>query len=91
MGFYINPPEGTKEQWLEKHGEQTRGPAGSHRSGTAVLVCLVDNGAFAAAAICYSKRELEAFTYASDMRPKQWFWVEEQKLAPFMHGQEIEQ
>ncbi len=37
------------------------------------LVCVVNNGPFAAAAHCYDKRELVDFSIASDTRPKRWF------------------
>lgn len=36
------------------------------------LVCVVDNGPFAAAGYCYDKREFEDFSYPGDIRPKQW-------------------
>jgi len=42
-------------------------------------VCLVDNGAFTAAAVCYDERELEAFK-RDDGRRKAWFQVHKDDL-----------
>jgi hypothetical protein len=36
------------------------------------LVCVVDNGHFAAAGYCDSEKEFDAFTYHADNRPKTW-------------------
>lgn len=90
MGFYINPKDGTsKEQWLDTHGKRIPRPD-KHREGSSIAICLVDNGAFTAAAIAYNQRELEAFQYPGDYRRKQWWHVPEASLAEFLHGQEIE-
>ncbi len=43
-------------------------------------VVLMDNGPFTAAGVCYSKRELEAFTDSSDSRPKKYYLVKIEKL-----------
>lgn len=37
------------------------------------LVCVVDNGMFAAAGYCYDEQEFEEFTYSKDTRTKAWF------------------
>lgn len=36
------------------------------------LVCVVDNGHFAAAGYCDSEEEFEVFAYDADNRPKTW-------------------
>ena len=38
------------------------------------LVCVVDNGPFAAAAWCYNEQEFKNFTHPSDNRSKTWMW-----------------
>ena len=86
MGYYINPPEGTKEEWLENNGLEVMGPAWAllatnfpglmnHLEGRGVYVCLVDNGPFTAAAVAYSEAEFNAFNHPSDYRPKKWYVV----------------
>ena len=52
MGFYVNPPDMTKEEWLQKHGQVTETPAWPVPEGT-ILVCLVKNPTFTAAGIAY--------------------------------------
>lgn len=89
MGYYINPPDCSKEQWLEANG------TGISMPGTALAnwdytarqlpVCLVDNGAFTAAGIAYCEREAEAFAY-TDGRRKRWYAVDKAKLEQFCHG-----
>lgn len=77
MGYYINPTDRTKEQWLAKHG-QLASPsdliADDH-----CLVCLVDNGAFTAAGVCYDKYEQDAFSLP-DERPRWWYAVSRSAL-----------
>lgn len=90
MGFYINPKDMTKEEFLRKHGTRLASVPERHRSTNDVLVCLVDNGAFTAAGICYSQSERDAFAYPDDTRPKQWWSVPISAIEEFMHGQEIE-
>lgn len=36
------------------------------------LVCVVDNGAFGAAAYAFDEREMKVFQYHGDYRPKVW-------------------
>jgi hypothetical protein len=46
------------------------------------LVCVVDNGLFAAAGYCYSQEEFIAFTRPSDSRRKSWFkWDKAEQYA----------
>jgi len=83
MGVYINPPDCTKEQWLKDHGVLLLlQPKWELIEGTGMLpVALVFNVAFTAAAICYSKREMEAYTPTKeDLRLRLWFLVKESSL-----------
>lgn len=62
MGFYINPPNMTKEEWLRRNGEMIDPvTAQSHSVGERVVVCLVDNGLFTAAGIAYDDKERDDF------------------------------
>ncbi|HNX08453.1 MAG TPA: hypothetical protein PKL96_12785 [Bacteroidales bacterium] len=46
------------------------------------LVCVVDNGHFAAAGYCYNEREFDDFNYSGDHRPKRWFvWDKVEQFA----------
>lgn len=81
MGIYINPKDCTKEEWLEKNGTRYLHFAPFFlEDGKELPVCLVDNGPFTAAAICYSRHELEAFNRFDDTRPKKWYSVSKEKL-----------
>lgn len=88
MGYYINPPNMTKEEWLAFNGRKLSGAPARHRFEDDVAVCLLDNGAFTAAGICYSQQELEAFQ-GSDGRRRRWFYVHREKiykLHPYFEG-----
>lgn len=62
MGFYINPSNMTKEEWLRRNGEMIDPvTASEHSAGDQVVVCLVDNGPFTAAGIAYDDRERDEF------------------------------
>lgn len=62
MGFYINPLNMTKEEWLRRNGVPVNHlTAQNHHAGDRVVVCLVDNGAFTAAGIAYDDRERDEF------------------------------
>lgn len=74
MGFYIDPRNETKEEWLAKRGEDIHGEPSFHRLDDLVTVCLVDNGGFTAAAIAVDQRERDRFAYP-DGRRKRWFLV----------------
>jgi hypothetical protein len=85
MGYYINPPNETKEAWLNTNGVKvSRAEALAHNFADDTLpVCLVNNGAFTAAGIAYSPAELDAFSEVGDPRPKVWFIVSKQALKPY--------
>jgi len=87
MGKYINPKDMSKEDFLLKHGLNVT-PNDIHHfnnfNGRRLPVCLVNNGGFTAAAICDDARELEAFTFPDDHRPKRWFLVERTKLSDYL-------
>ena len=77
MGYYIQGPERGKGKYLEE--EYHAVPCNVHEAYLAVghvslvPVCVVDNGAFDAAAVAYSSEEFECFSYHGDVRPKQWY------------------
>ena len=73
MGYYINPPDREKEDWLLEHGQQVNDPTWPAPKGL-VPVCLVDNGSFTVAAIVYDEREFQEFV-RPDSRPRTWFYV----------------
>lgn len=89
MGFYINPPDMSKEDFLTTQGTLYDHLPMFHRDEDLVTICLVDNGAFTAAAICYNQDEYEVFEIY-DGRPKKWFGVNIEKLAPYINPELIE-
>lgn len=87
MGFYINPPDMTKEDWLIKHNVKifTTPPSfESIREKNLILICLVDNGLFTTAGICYSQREIDAFNQPKDLRLKLWCCVPQEEVFKLM-------
>lgn len=84
MGAYINPPNGDdKILWLMQHATE----AHSHDPQTLMEqcpidnlpVCLVDNGAFQAAAIGFNAEEVKEFA-VPDGRMKLWYYAPIEKL-----------
>ena len=79
MGAYINPPDESKEDFLEREGADLfpvafkSVPEGHH------AVCLMDNGLFTAAGIAFDEREFNEFA-REDGRRKYWFTVPIEKL-----------
>ncbi len=70
MGYYINPPNETKEEWLNDNGMEVTDPSWDalpnfrpteFQDDDGVYVCLVDNGPFTAAGICYNEAEFNEF------------------------------
>lgn len=86
MGFYINPRNMTKEEWLARNGTSiTPQHAKIHSAGDDILVCLVQNDGFSAAGIAYDDRERDAFFYpdSGEQRPKKWFLVKREMAREF--------
>jgi hypothetical protein len=77
MGLYINPPQESKETFLDQYGRMItlRDFQSFDLTSKEVPVCLVDNGPFTAAAIAYSKMEIAAFTDPTDYRLKEYWAV----------------
>ncbi len=83
MGYYINPPDTTKEAFLSMHGKLLDGPPTNYCDGDKLAVCLVDNGIFTAAAIAYCQEELQEFSRTDDYRPKKWYYVTRDDLKSY--------
>lgn len=79
MGYYVNPKNESKESFLSREGELITTPQWPEDS-TKVVVCLVDNGFFKAAGICFSRNELNAFTDPSDRRQRSYYLIDKSKL-----------
>jgi hypothetical protein len=80
MGYYINPKDCTKEDWLDRYGRSiTAAHAKAHTAGSDVAVCLVDNGEFTAAGIAFDDRERDQFA-RPDGRPKKWYLASRELL-----------
>lgn len=77
MGIYINPKGQTKESFLLEHGREVPQPNFLQPINPAksdeVLVCLVKNSFFTAAAVAFDQAELEEFVQPEDKRKKIWY------------------
>lgn len=83
MGYYINPPSETKEEFLEREGVEID-LIDVAITLDAVPVCLVDNGWFTAAGIAHDDRTLTEFTAnPEDHRPRRYFAVPRNVLKPY--------
>jgi len=76
MGVYLNTdtvigPMDKAKDLIENHGAIIIDQPVTLPSESAV-VCVVSNGGFDAAALCYSQTELVEFTEPNDLRPKIW-------------------
>lgn len=86
MGYYINPQDMDKPEWLQLHGTRLPAAPTSFMTEHGVAVCLIDNGGFFAAGIAYDQRELEAFARpdSRDQRDKRWYAVSRKDLEEVM-------
>ncbi|GEM_PF-1818007 len=75
MGEYVNPRGESKESFLDREGNEVDKIVWEEIPVGNIPVIYVDNGPFSAAAIAYSKCELEVFTSPGDYRPKRFYLV----------------
>lgn len=78
MGYYIecNYPTGKATQIVALGGRVIDRPTSFNTiSDDDVLICVVENGPFDAAAVCYCESEFEEFGYSGDSRPKTWMLI----------------
>lgn len=80
MGFYINVINGNAVPSRGKVDFLLNNVEGSKKISPPIqweenLVCVVNNGAFEAAAYAYSKEEMDVFLYHTGDRPTQWLTV----------------
>lgn len=81
MGYYVNPPDESKESFLSRNGIPISvGLKWADLPKGSLPVVLVHNGPFTAAAIAYSEAELKVFSDPSDRRQKKYFVVKVEKL-----------
>lgn len=85
MGYYIDPPDMTKEAFLLTKGELLDKAPTIYKDGDRLAVCLINNRTFTAAGIMFSPRELQAFSDPNDHRAKCWFYVSREDLLPYYH------
>lgn len=87
MGYYINPPNQTKEQFLAEKAMQISKDefATFEFKRDLVPLCWMDNGAFSALGIAYNQSEIRAFA-APDRRIKKFYVVPLETLKDPMTG-----
>ncbi len=84
MGFYIEVPgnKSKSTQLAELYGagimEAPPETFTDVPDGLA-LICVVDNGPFEAAALCYSALEFAAFNSPNETRPRTWLLMDQAK------------
>lgn len=85
MGYYVNPKEKTKEEFLKEHGIEVPLDFRWEDLPSGMLpVILVDNIMFTAAGIAFDEFEFKAFMHPQDTRSKRIFLVETEKLLEFL-------
>ena len=78
MGYYLNPRDQTKEDWLAVHGVEVPSlmPFEAVASCGSLPVILVDNGHFTAAGVVMDARDQTYMACnSSDKRPMRYFYV----------------
>jgi anti-sigma regulatory factor (Ser/Thr protein kinase) len=80
MGYYIQTPEnkGKAAQLVALHNaeELAEVMAFAEIPDGKALVCVVDNGPFEAAALCFSEQEQQEFNTPGDMRSRSWLLMD---------------
>lgn len=81
MGFYINPTDQSKQEWLDKNAIAVPAPPKSIAEGDGLVpLVLVQNTFFSAVGIAYSEAELQLFKDPMDFRPKSWYWADKDEV-----------
>lgn len=83
MGYYIQTPENLRKanQLVVLYGaEIVPEPIKKDELGGNGLICVVENGLFDAAAVCYSDQEASEFNDPADPRPKTWLTLPKDKI-----------
>ena len=94
MGVYIDPANGTKEEWLKKHGQKFLTFRWNYLEAGELPVILVKNPAFTAAAIAFCEEEFDIFMNPRDERYKEIYickisdLIEVQPMLKFYMGEE---
>ena len=96
MGYYMEVPKPTAkaDQLIRLYGAT---PIEAPKLITDIpegkaAVVVVENGLFDAAGYAYNQRELDAFTYPGDPRPRTWLLIDKDKVAQNIlenHGVDI--
>lgn len=99
MGFYIEVPSATNKagQLMKLYGADNIGLPPKKLSDipkNKVLICVVQNGLFDAAGICYSEDELNEFKETRTGRKRTWLTMDVEKvaelkpaIAPYLRGE----
>jgi len=88
MGFYVNPENESKEEFLSNKMEfdSVSWDMLARMEPASLPVVLVDNGPFSAAGVAYNEQELSDFQDPNDPRPKRYFLVPIEELIPVTVG-----
>jgi len=84
MGFYIDPPDMTKEAFLSKHGtlSDINKPYNQIREGFTSVILIFNHG-FTAAGIAFDETEYKVFTNSNDNRMRLAYEVPTELLEPY--------
>jgi hypothetical protein len=85
MGYYINPPTETKEEFLKRVGTPVyTEPMWAEIPKDTMLVILIQNPYFSAAAILFEEKEFNAFMDPADTRQREYFYVPKKEVYPYL-------
>lgn len=92
MGYYIDPHDQSKEDWLAENGREIK-PS----DAKAILVdfqelpvCLADNGGWTVAAVCYDSREIDRLISGMSGRRNWWYAAPREKLFEVCPGLKVQ-
>lgn len=82
MGFYIDPHDASKEDWLTANGREIKQADAKTLfcDSQELPVCLADNGGWTVAAVAYAGREVDRLINGMDGRRNWWYAVPREKL-----------